>query len=233
LIGKLSAQRAEAERRSNSGLDFVRTSGSSVIDSRRILRVPLYYDFASSLCYVTHRAMQRMAGTLGELGIALAWLPLDLGRLLGPYVAGEEVPDARRENARRVAAELGVALDVPRIWPDSAALNAAAFTAERAGRGETWRERVFTAMFEEHRLAPSDDDVLALAREIALPLAANDLARGRRELEVKTEVAREEQVTGVPTFMLGTWPFGGIQPDDTMKRVLERYAQKARAGDIS
>jgi predicted DsbA family dithiol-disulfide isomerase len=92
---------------------------------------------------------------------------------------------------------------------------------------------VFSAVFDEHRLTPSEDDVLALARDVALPLDARDLARGRRELEVKTEVAREEQVTGVPTFMLGTWPFGGIQPDDTMKRVLERYARKARAGEIT
>jgi predicted DsbA family dithiol-disulfide isomerase len=199
----------------------------------RILRVTLHYDFASSLCYVTHRAMQRMSGTLADLGIALAWTPLDLGRLLGPYYPGEEIPDARRENAQRVAAELGVALDVPRIWPDSAAVNAAAFCAERAGRGETWRERVFTAVFEQHALTPSDDDVLALAREIALPLGARDLARGRRELEVKTELAREEQVTGVPTFMLGSWPFGGIQPDETMKRVFERFAHKARAGEIT
>jgi len=199
----------------------------------RILRVPLYYDSASSLCYVTHRVMQRMSGTLADLGIALAWMPLDLGRLLGPYTAGEEIPDARRENAQRVAVELGVALDVPRIWPDASALNAAAFAAERAGRGETWRERVFSAVFEEHKLTPSDEEVLALAREVALPLDARDLARGRRELEVRTEVAREEQVTGVPTFMLGTWPFGGIQTDDTMKRVLERYAQKARAGEIT
>jgi predicted DsbA family dithiol-disulfide isomerase len=48
-------------------------------------------------------------------------------------------------------------------------------------------------------------------------------------LAVATERAREEQVTGVPTFMLGAWPFGGIQNDDTMLRVLERFARKARA----
>jgi hypothetical protein len=32
--------------------------------------------------------------------------------------------------------------------------------------------------------------------------------------------------------MLGTWPFGGIQTEDTMKRVLERYVRKLRAGEI-
>jgi predicted DsbA family dithiol-disulfide isomerase len=198
-----------------------------------VLAVRVHFDFASSLCYVAHRVMQRMGGTLAELGIALAWTPVDLGRLLGSYRAGAEVPAPRRENAQRVAAELGVELRVPRVWPDSSGVNAAACAAERAGRGATWRERVFTALFEESRLAPSDDEVLALAREIALPLAERDLARGRRELEVKTERALAEQVTGVPTFMLGTWPFGGIQSEDTMKRVLERFAQRTRAGVLA
>lgn len=197
------------------------------------LRVRVHYDFASSLCYVAHRVMQRMAGELAALDVALAWTPLDLARLVGPYQAGAELPSSRRENALRVASELGVALTVPRIWPDSSALNAAAFSAERAGRGETWRERVFTALFEEGRGALADDDVLGLAREIELPLDARDLARGRNELEVKTELAREEQVSGVPTFMLGTWPFGGIQTEDTMRRVLERYVRKLQSGEIS
>lgn len=201
--------------------------------AERALRVRLHYDFASSLCYVTHRVMQRMSATLAELGVELAWSPLDLARLVGPYRAGAEIPEARRQNALRVGSDLGVALRVPRIWPDSGAVNAAAFSAERAGRGDTWRERVFTALFEESRIALRDEDVLALAREIALPLDVRDLARGRRELELRTEVAREEQVSGVPTFMLGAWPFGGIQTEDTMRRILERYALKRRSGELA
>ncbi|HEY8122787.1 MAG TPA: DsbA family protein [Myxococcota bacterium] len=196
------------------------------------LRVRVHYDFASSLCYVAHCVMQRMSGTLAELEIALVWSPLDLARLVGPYRPGAEISETRRENARRVARELDVALNVPRIWPDSSGLNAAAFAAERLGRGATWRERIFSALFEQGELALGDEDVLELARQLSLPLDARDLARGRRELELKTELAREEQVSGVPTFMLGTWPFGGIQSDDTMRRVLARYAEKLRAGEI-
>jgi predicted DsbA family dithiol-disulfide isomerase len=198
----------------------------------RPIRVRLHYDFASSLCYVTHRVMQRMSGSLGELGVALVWSPLDLARLVGPYRVGAPVSEARRENARRVASELGVALAVPAVWPDSRAASAAAFAAERAGRGASWRERIFTAVFEERRLALDDADVLALARELSLPLDARDLARGKDELELQTELAREEQVSGVPTFMLGSWPFGGIQSEDTMQRVLERFVRRARAGEL-
>jgi len=198
-------------------------------------RVRVHYDFASSLCYVAHRVMQRMRPRLGELGVALEWTPLDLARLAGPYRVGAEISDARRENARRVASELGVVVAVPRVWPDSRAANAAALCAERAGRGESWRERVFTAVFEEGRHALGDADVLGLARELDLALDARALTRAAHELELelKTELAREEQVSGVPTFMLGTWPFGGIQTEDTMQRVLERFVRKLHAGEIS
>ena len=202
------------------------------IPAERVVRVRVHYDFASSLCYVAHRVMQRMHCTLAELGLALEWSPLDLAALVGPYRAGAKVSEPRRENARRVASELGVAVAVPHVWPDTRAANAAAFCAERAGRGATWRERVFTAVFEEGRHSLGDAEVLALAREHELAFDARDLARGRRELELRTELAREEQVSGVPTFMLGTWPFGGIQTDDTMRRVLERFARKARTGEL-
>ena len=65
------------------------------------LRVRVHYDFASSLCYVAHRVMQRMAGELAEIGVTLAWTPLDLARLVGPHQAGAAIPDSRRENALR------------------------------------------------------------------------------------------------------------------------------------
>ena len=39
------------------------------------LWIPLYYDFASSLCYVTHRVLERMAGDLSVLKIQFEWKP--------------------------------------------------------------------------------------------------------------------------------------------------------------
>ena len=47
------------------------------------LRVPVYYDFASTLCYVAWRVMARMADDLTEIGIELVWRPIDLARLTG------------------------------------------------------------------------------------------------------------------------------------------------------
>lgn len=191
------------------------------------LAVPLYYDFASSLCYVAHRVLPRCEARIAELGIALVWTPLDLGRLVGGYSRGAEVHAVRRENAARVAHELGVPLSVPRVWPDSRALAAAALLAEPLGRGASWRERAFSAVFEEGRLEVDAEAAAALAHELALDLAPAAIAGALPALDTLTERAREQQVSGVPTFLLGRWPFGGIQSDDTMLRVLERFAHKA------
>jgi hypothetical protein len=36
-------------------------------------------------------------------------------------------------------------------------------------------------------------------------------------------------VTGVPTLMLGEFPFGGVQSRQTTRMVLERWAERKRA----
>ncbi len=193
------------------------------------LRVRVHYDFASSLCYVAHRALARLAAPLDALGIELVWTPLELARLVGPHRPGAAIDELRRANAARVAAELGVTLRVPRIWPDVATLGAVALLADERGRGASFRERAWSAVFEEGLVAADAADALRLARDLSLALEPEALAPALQELERRTETAREEQVSGVPTFMFGSWPFGGIQTDETMLRVFERFAAKARA----
>ena len=194
------------------------------------ITIPVWYDFASTLCYVAHRVMERMAPELEGLGLWLDWQPLDLTQLLGPYPRGEPMPDERRANARRVADDLGVAVDAPAVWHDSRAVGAAAIAlALAAGSHEaTWRERVFSALFEEHREAPDEAETAGWIRELGWSLPPDALATGRTALSVQTEAAREAMVTGVPTFMLGEWPFGGIQSEETMTHILRRFAEKQR-----
>ncbi len=196
------------------------------------LRVTVHYDFASTICYVAHRVMDRMSPTLARLEIELDWMPLDLTRITG-YRRGEELPEPRREEARRIGAELDVAVEPPSIWHDSRPAGAAALLARRKGRDAGWRERVWTALFEERRDAPGPDEAVALARELELELGPDELGLATEELDELTLQALDAQVTGVPTFMLGRWPFGGIQTEATMTHVLERFARKARSGELA
>ena len=111
------------------------------------LRVPVVYDFASTLCYVAHRVMERMAGDLDDLGIELAWTPIDLARITG-WERGAVVEGPRRANALRVARDLGVTLHMPTHWIDSRAVNAVALGLTDGTREVSWRERVFCAIYE-------------------------------------------------------------------------------------
>jgi predicted DsbA family dithiol-disulfide isomerase len=196
------------------------------------LRVPVHYDFASALCYVAHRSTARLAGFLEELQLELCWTPVELGRITG-FRAGEPLAPARRANAQRVARELGVALRMPATWIDAGAAGAAAILLEGGTHDAAWRERVFCARFEEGRDVGAPDVLAELASDLGLAFADEALEEARVELRRRTERAAEEDVTGVPTFVLGRWPLGGIQDDDTMRRLLARFAKRARAGALA
>jgi predicted DsbA family dithiol-disulfide isomerase len=188
------------------------------------VRVRVDYDFASSLCYVAHRCMERLKAPLEELGIRLDWSPLDLTRITG-WRRGAEMDEIRRANVRRVARELCVPLVIPRTWQDWRRAHAVALLAPPE-REATWRERVWSAVYEEGRELAAD----ALAAELGLALSDEALTAGLERLEERTRSAAEQEVTGVPNFMLGAWPFGGIQTDETMLSILGRFASKHREG---
>lgn len=190
-------------------------------------RVPLHFDFASSLCYVAHRVMGAMGHDLGTLGIELCWTPLDLTQLTG-WPRGGDVPELRRANAERVARELAVPVVAPRVWPDSRAVNGSALLAEEAGpvRAAAWRERVWSALYEERRDLEDPAEVARLGRRAGFAFQPADLARAAEELERRTVAAALQEVTGVPTFMLDRWAFGGIQSPETMRSIFERWVSR-------
>jgi predicted DsbA family dithiol-disulfide isomerase len=195
---------------------------------REPLSVCVYYDFASSLCYVAHRVMERLAGDLADLAVELTWRPLDLTRITG-WPRGAPVLGYRRDNALRVARELAVSVRLPTRWMDSRAPNAVAAALVGTEREPAWRERVFSAIHEQGRCLDEAGALEPLARDLGLDLG--DLAgpRGSDALEMEIERARAAQVTGVPTFMLGAWPVGGIQEDSVMRSLLGRWAAKTRS----
>jgi len=186
--------------------------------------VRVYFDFASTLCYVAHRVFGAMAEELAGLGVTLDWVPLDLADLLG-WPRGVEVAAERLANAERVAAEHGVEVRPLRVWPDSRDANAAALILARGQHADAYRERVFSAAFEERRALDAPRAVETFARDLGVALEPRALARARDELEFRTRIAAEEDVTGVPTLMLGDFPFGGIQSRETTRLVLERWVR--------
>lgn len=175
--------------------------------------------------------MERMAPFLEELGIALDWKPLDLTQL-SHWRRGDPVQDAARRNVERVSAELGVPLRIPQRWMDSRSAMAVALRLYPGAREEAWRERVWSAIYDEGRSLDDPGALERLARDLDVDLAPLLDARALEAVDVATQLAAEVDVLGVPTFMLGPWPIGGIQDDATMRTVFSRFARKRRDGAL-
>ena len=186
--------------------------------------VPVHYDFASTLCYVAHRVIERIAADLDGLGIVLAWSPIDLAQLLG-YRRGAPLSEERRANAARVAGDLGVPVAVRTHWIDSRSWNAAVLLAADAGRELAFRDAAWCALYEEG--CDAEPEAVAAGCGIALGGARLDAAIAR--VAALTEAARDREVCGVPTFLLGGFPIGGIQSEATMRSMLARYAARNAA----
>ncbi len=196
--------------------------------SAEALRVPLHYDFASTLCYVAHRVMQRMGDDLAQLELELVWSPLDLTLLTG-WRRGDAIQGVRRANALRVAGDLGVEVRVPDRWIDSRLPNAIALALEGRPAEAAWRERVWSAVYDEGRDPGDPGEVARLGQDLDLDVEKLAQPREREALELRTRLAIEAGVSAVPTFMLGEWPIAGIQEPRTMRSLLGRYARRRRA----
>jgi predicted DsbA family dithiol-disulfide isomerase len=186
--------------------------------------VPVYYDFASTICYVAHRVMGRMTADLDALAVRLDWRPLDLTRLTG-WPRGAVVAGPRRANALRVASDLGVPVRMPGVWLDSRAAHAVALTLAGTPKEPAWRERVWSAVFEEG-CDLGDATLVRLGRDLDLTLSLPPADAALAGVEALAAAAHAAGVTGAPTFMLGPWPCGGIQEERTMRSLLERFVRK-------
>jgi predicted DsbA family dithiol-disulfide isomerase len=191
--------------------------------------VPIYYDYASSLCYVAKRVMAQLNG---QLEIELLWKGVQISRRHQGWKNGEMIGDEAKGKIFRVARETGVPLRVPKRWLDSAsALEGAEFAREQ-GKFAEYHDAIFAAVFEEGKDIGDLQTLLGLAERIRLPVAELEqaLKTGAFTERVKENEAEATTlgIVGYPTFMLGAFPLIGIQPAETMRLLIRRYIDQAR-----
>jgi len=189
--------------------------------------VPVYYDYASSLCYVAKKVMEQLQG---KLAIELLWKGVQISRRHQGWKNGEMIGDEAKGKIFRVARETGVALRVPERWLDSSsALEGAEFAREQ-GKFQDYHDVVFAAIFEEGKDVGDLPTLLALAESIGLSAEklAQALATGVLASRVKENEAEAAAfgVVGYPTFLLGDFPLIGIQPAETMRLLIQRYVDQ-------
>lgn len=192
--------------------------------------IPVYFDYASTLCYVAWRIVGQLER---ELGFTALWkgVPIALrnyrtrpGLPLGPLEVGR---------IRNVAAETGIAVEPPPRWLDSDKALQGSELAREAGAFAPYHDAVFRAAFEQ-RADIGDLGVLsAIAARAGLQAARfrDEVERGRMAARIAANKAEADRFSalGYPSFILGDFPLTGIQPIESMRMLLARFIERRTA----
>jgi len=189
--------------------------------------VPIYFDYASTLCYIAWRIVRELEP---ELGFAAMWKGVPIAIRDFRAKAGRTLGPLERQKVLMVAAETGIAVAPPANWLDSTAALEGSELAREAGVFAAYHEGVFRAAFEE-RLDIATPKVLdAIAERAGLDRAQfrAGLASGRMAplLECHKHEADEFSALGYPTFILGDFPLTGIQPIESMRLLIGRFIRQ-------
>jgi 2-hydroxychromene-2-carboxylate isomerase len=191
--------------------------------------IPVYFDYASSLCYIGWHIAARLAA---ELEANTRWRPVHIAAQHPEWKQGERIGGAMRAKIERVSDETGIELRIPDRWLDSRAALEGALLAEDCGCAAAYHHEIFAAAYERGDDI-GDRAVLVRAATVAgLPMGRFmefvATRRGAPRLAEVRDEARQLGVVGYPTFLLGEFPLTGIQPYETMKLLVRRHIERTR-----
>jgi predicted DsbA family dithiol-disulfide isomerase len=180
------------------------------------LRIPIYFDYASTLCYIAWRIVTPLED---ELGFEALWKGVPIA-----------TRDFRAKPGRVLAAETGVRVAPPSSWIDSVPALHGSEVARDAGVFRAYHDAVFHAAFDDGADIADPKVLDAIAERSGLDRAkfraALDSGSMSARLDDHKREADEFSALGYPTFILGDFPMIGIQPVESMRLLLGRYIRQ-------
>ena len=192
--------------------------------------IPIYFDYASTLCYVAWRIVGQLER---ELGFTALWKGVPIALRNYRTRPGLPLGPLELETIRNVAAETGIAVEPPALWLDSDKALHGSELARAAGAFAEYHDAVFRAAFEQ-RVDIGDIELLSAIAALAGMKPAHfrdEIERGRMAARIAANKAEADSFSalGYPSFILGDFPLTGIQPIETMRSLLMRFIQRRAA----
>ncbi len=189
--------------------------------------IPIYFDYASTLCYIAWRIVSELES---ELGFEALWKGVPISIRDFKARAGRELGTREYQKVLMVAAETGILVAPPKTWINSDAALMGAELAREAKAFPAYHAAVFRGAFDEG-LDISSREVLAdIAHRAGMDragfLADLESERMASRIADNKREADEQSALGYPTFILGEFPLIGIQPKDTMRLIFARYMRQ-------
>ena len=191
------------------------------------IRIPIFFDYASTLCYIAWRIVGPLED---ELGFEALWKGVPIAARDFRAKPGRTLGERERQKVLFVAAETGIRVAPPSIWIDSTLALQGSEVARDAGAFPAYHDAMFRAAFDDG----ADIADRRVLEEIA-QLAGIDSTWFRDALDSGAMAERIDQnkreadefsALGYPTFILGDFPMIGIQPIESMRMLLGRYIRQ-------
>ncbi len=191
------------------------------------VRIPIYFDYASTLCYIAWRIVTPLED---ELGFEALWKGVPIAMRDFRAKPGRVLGERERQKVLFVAAETGIRVAPPPSWIDSTAALQGSEIARDAGVFAPYHDAIFHAAFDDG----ADIADRSVLEEIA-ERAGIARSRFRAALDSDSMAARltghkreadEFSALGYPTFILGDFPMIGIQPTESMRLLLGRFLRQ-------
>lgn len=193
----------------------------------RRVAIPIYFDYASTLCYVAWRIVGELEA---ELEFEALWKGVPIRLRDNRSQPGNRLGEVERMKVMNVIAETGIALTPPERWIDSEAALEGAELARESRVFARYHDGVFRAAFEEGRDIAKVDVLSGIAAAAGMDIVRfrEDIASRRMAARVAANKAEADRFSalGYPTFILGDFPLVGIQPKETMRMLIRRYIEQ-------
>ncbi len=194
------------------------------------IQVPIFFDYASTLCYIAWRIVGELES---ELEFDALWKGVPIAMRDHHAKPGRIVNDRERQKVLMVAAETGVAVAMPPAWLDSIGALEGSEIAREASVFGAYHDAMFRAAFEQRRDIGNHQVLVEIAAHAGLDpdRFGRDLRSGamRERIEANKREADEFSALGYPTFILGDFPLTGIQPISSMRLLLARFIRQRTA----
>jgi predicted DsbA family dithiol-disulfide isomerase len=191
------------------------------------LRIPIYFDYASTLCYIAWRIVTPLED---ELGFEALWKGVPIAARDFRAKPGRVLGERERQKVLFVAAETGVRVAPPPSWIDSTLALNGSEVARDAGLFAAYHDAVFRAAFDEGADIADRGVLEAIAERAGIERAEFRAALDRDAIAARIadnqREADEFSALGYPTFILGDFPMIGIQPIESMRLLLGRFIRQ-------
>ncbi len=191
------------------------------------LRIPIYFDYASTLCYIAWRIVTPLES---ELGFEALWKGVPIAARDFRAKPGRILGERERQKVLFVAAETGIRVAPPSSWIDSTLALQGSEVARDAGVFAAYHDAVFRAAFDDGADIADPNVLGAIAVRAGIDRArfrdTLDSAVMAERIEQNKREADEFSALGYPTFILGDFPMIGIQPIESMRLLLGRFIRQ-------